>query len=77
LRLANLAKKLNEGGIRVIVSNSDTEFTREVFEGLYRYSVVARRSIGAKASYRLPVRELIATNVELGQSEVLNLIEPI
>lgn len=65
LRLASTIKKLTDDGVMVVLSNSDTTFTRETFKDLYTYSVVAKRNIGASASSRAPVRELIAANFQI------------
>lgn len=56
--LANLVRDLVNLGCRVLVSNSDTPLTRELYKGLLQVEIKARRSINRKASGRGPVGEL-------------------
>jgi DNA adenine methylase len=62
-RLAELARELVRRGCAVLVSNSDTEFVRELYRG-FRIDVVdCARAINSKASARGPQRELIIRGV--------------
>lgn len=77
-RLAEVAERLTDRKALVVLSNSDTPFTRSTFQDLHRYSVLARRNIGASSASRSPVRELIATNFELDPGRFENFdFEPI
>lgn len=60
LKLAKLAKKAAKRNIRVIISNHDTEFTREQYQGATIKSFEVNRFISREASKRLPVKELLA-----------------
>jgi len=71
-RLADEINALDLRGANVVLSNSDTTFTREVFADLHQYSIVARRNIAAMPSSRLPVRELIGSNFEIDFSRFQN-----
>jgi DNA adenine methylase len=64
-RLAQLTLSLTERGVRVVLSNSDTDFTRDCFSNLNLYTVTARRNIAASTAGRQPVTELIGTNFEI------------
>jgi DNA adenine methylase len=66
-RLARLIDELTDRGVFVILSNSDTEASREIFCSLRQFTVSANRSISARVSGRLPVDELIAVNFDLGR----------
>lgn len=58
-RLADLVVRLGKRGVRVMLSNSDTPFTRRLYEGLRVDSVLAPRAISRAADGRRPVPELI------------------
>jgi len=58
--LAELARKACERGATVLISNHDTEFTRQLYEGANIVEVSVRRSISAKAGGRKEVKEIIA-----------------
>lgn len=63
IRLAALCRELDQRGIRWAVSNSDTPFTRELFQG-YRFTPVsARREINLNSKSR-NINELLFTNYE-------------
>jgi site-specific DNA-adenine methylase len=52
--------------VKIILSNSDTPETREIFgECLNLYQIDAARAISAKASSRGTVKEVIGINFEL------------
>ncbi len=56
-------KALTKRGVRVILSNSDTRLTREIFgESLTLRQISVARTISANAATRKPVYEVIGTN---------------
>ncbi len=63
--LAKVIKTLTKKGVLVVLSNSDTKLSREIFGGLNLYSIAVRRSISADGAKRKEVRELIGTNYPL------------
>lgn len=58
-RLRDFAKKLDAQGVRVLLSNSDTPFVREIYKGFRIEEVRARRSINSKGGKRGEVGELL------------------
>lgn len=58
--LADLARKSAEKGITVIVSNHDTAFTREQYQGANITSFNVDRKISCHAGNRVPAKELLA-----------------
>ena len=58
--LADLATKAAARGITVIISNHDTAFTREQYQGAEIRSFDVKRWISCHSQNRLPVRELLA-----------------
>lgn len=60
IKLVQLAKSLSSKGIKVIISNSDTDFTRELYNDAQINTIQVQRNISAKASSRGKVNELIA-----------------
>lgn len=60
--LAELARELTEDGHDIMVSNSDTELTRKLYEGFKIHEVRARRNINSDANGRGEVTELVITN---------------
>ena len=61
-RLSNTFFKLADKGVHVMLSNSDTEITRELYKGANIHSVEANRAINSKGSKRGKVGELIVTS---------------
>lgn len=63
-RLRDFAVKLNKQGIKVMVSNSDTPFIRDLYSGSIWHIVVvqAPRMVNCKPDGRGVVNELIITN---------------
>tara|TARA_R100001015_G_C4632016_1_gene195050 strand:+ start:1324 stop:2145 length:822 start_codon:yes stop_codon:yes gene_type:complete len=57
-----LASCIYDSKHRVVVSNSDTPRTRELYKGLNLQEILVSRTISAKASSRKKVSEIIATN---------------
>lgn len=60
IKLANLAKEASAKNIKVIISNHDTEFTRQKYSEANIKTFMVRRSISREANSRLQVKELIA-----------------
>ena len=61
-RLAQVFKKLDQKGCRVMLSNSDTPFTRRLYTGYDLQVVYARRAINCQGGKRGPVPELVIRN---------------
>ncbi len=66
-RLAEVAQQLTTRGVYVVISNSDSEYTRKLYSTYHEFTVHeirARRNINSKGSGRGPVSELVVTNYE-------------
>lgn len=63
--LARLIGVLTQRGVWVVLSNSDTRLSREIFGEMNLFSVPVGRSISASGAARKKVSELIATNFPL------------
>lgn len=63
-RLAELYNELTERGCYVMLSNSDTPFTRELYKKWRIDTVYAKRLINKDASKRGEVTEIIVTNYD-------------
>ena len=59
-RLADLATELTNKNIRVIISNHDTDVSRELYKGATITEIDVRRYIASKSSQRGMAKELIA-----------------
>ena len=68
--LAGSIKGLTKNGASVLLSNSDTPETREIFSSLYLYQLDVRRSISANSSSRLKVKEILASNARIPDSKL-------
>lgn len=65
-KLADTIRELTKKGVYVILSNSDTELSRELFgQVLTLHQVPMSRSISARGSSRKPVMEILGTNFVL------------
>ena len=64
-QLAQLTVQLVEAGAHVLMSNSDTPTTREIYSNLTPVQVDVRRSISASASSRVKAPELILVGPSL------------
>jgi len=69
LRLAALCRELDTRGIRWAVSNSDTPFTRQLFQGYHSTPISARREINLNSKAR-KIQELLFTNYEVRVEKV-------
>lgn len=61
-RLAFCFRELDRIGCQIMLSNSDTEFIRDLFDGYTLVKVNARRAINCKGQKRGPISELIIKN---------------
>ena len=60
--LAKVIAALTKKGVYVVLSNSDTKLSRQIFGDLNLFSVPVGRSISANGAARSKVKELIGTN---------------
>lgn len=59
-KLSKLAENLYSKGVRVVISNHDTKFTRELYSSAsYMFSVPKRRNIASQNASRKIINELI------------------
>ncbi len=63
-RLANEFIKLDKKGVYVMLSNHNTKFINELYNGFNINVVNAKRMINSKGSLRGPVEEVIITNFD-------------
>ena len=61
-RLANVFKELDEKGVKVMLSNHNTDFIKELYEGYNFHVIKAKRNINSKGNKRGSVEEVIITN---------------
>ncbi len=61
-RLAQTYRQLNRRGCYVMLSNSDTEFVKTLYEGFLRRKVDARRSINSRGDSRGDIKEVVVLN---------------
>ena len=59
-RLVEIAERLSPSGVRVIVSNHDTDVSRELYKNATIHTLEVQRNISAKGSSRGKAKELIA-----------------
>lgn len=62
LRLANLFKELSNRGVKCMLSNHNTNYIRELYDGFNINVIYAKRMINSKANGRGSVEEVIITN---------------
>jgi DNA adenine methylase len=62
IQLANISRKLSDRGCRVLLSNSDTPFIRELYSDFSIKEVDAQRAINSKGSKRAGHKELLISN---------------
>jgi DNA adenine methylase len=60
-RLATVFRSLASQGQRVMLSNSDCEFIRELYQGFTLHSILAARAINSRAGCRGKIGELLIT----------------
>ena len=74
--LAETVKELSSRGVRVLLSNSDTPLTREIFgDHLKLRQVLVARNISANAATRKSVHEVIGTNYRVPKDVDLQLLK--
>lgn len=64
VRVAREAHELTKRGVKVMVSNHNTQLITKLFEGYEIYTVLARRSISCNPDTRGPVEEVIIRNYD-------------
>jgi DNA adenine methylase len=62
IRLKKLTDFLTKKGVFVVISNSDTEFIRELYKESNIYTIKAKRTLNSKAEKRGYVNEVLITN---------------
>ncbi|MDB5198054.1 MAG: dam [Chitinophagaceae bacterium] len=64
IALANFCKELHKKGVKIMVSNSNTMFIRNLYKSkIFKIDIVhAPRFVNCKANGRKPVKEVIITN---------------
>lgn len=62
LRLSKVFKKLSDKGVKVMLSNHNTPYINELYEGFNIHVVMAKRMINSNANERGGVEEVIITN---------------
>jgi DNA adenine methylase len=71
--LAGVIQGLNSKGVHVVLSNSDTPLSREIYGSLLELKQVnVNRSISASSTSRISVNELIGVNFEITKESKLN-----
>ena len=69
--LAGSINGLTSRGAWVILSNSDTPETREIFgDSMFLYHLDVTRSVSAKSESRIKVKEIIASNYKIQESSL-------
>ena len=68
-RLAKVCKKLTKKGVYVMVSNSNTDEIKELYDDFHIFVVEANRFINSKADRRKGATEVIITNYEVERRE--------
>lgn len=62
IRLSEVFKKLDKKGVKVMLSNHDTDFIRNLYQGYSFHEIEAKRNINSNGSKRGKVTEVIITN---------------
>lgn len=61
-RLAKFVKELDKRGVYVMLSNSDTQYVRDLYRDFHIHTVQAKRSVSANAKSRGNVTEVLVVN---------------
>jgi DNA adenine methylase len=61
-RLRDVYRELDRRGAKLMLSNSDVPFIRELYRGYQIDTVMAPRAVSCDASSRVPVREVVVRN---------------
>jgi len=62
IRLSEVFRELDKKGCKVMLSNSDTEFIKNLYKGYNIHIVKANRMINCDAAKRGPINEVVVTN---------------
>lgn len=62
-RLAGVFRRLSERGVQVLLSNSDTELVRDLYQGFRLHKIQAPRFINSKAAGRKAIGELLVAGL--------------
>lgn len=66
IRLKNTCDKINEKGVKFLLSNSATDFIKDLYKGKYiTKTIQAKRAINSKADKRGEIAEVLVMNFEL------------
>jgi DNA adenine methylase len=68
--LAKVFRELDKKGCKVMLSNSDTEFIRNLYKGYHINIVRAKRMINCDAKKRGKINEVVITNYPISQSKL-------
>ncbi|MCP4041489.1 MAG: DNA adenine methylase [Gammaproteobacteria bacterium] len=68
-RLAEVSTTLATRGVKVILSNSMTEFTKKLYKDFYIYEVMASRRVNSRADRRGKVAEALITSFPIGSEQ--------
>lgn len=60
IELARIAEEISKKGIPVLISNHDTDFTREIYQNASLTYLTVPRYISCKTTARVPAKELLA-----------------
>ena len=66
-RLAKVAAKLANSGVKVMLSNSLTAFTKNLYDGFHHHEVSVQRIIGSFVERRGEIIEILATSFPLAR----------
>ena len=64
-RLKDVFVELAQSGVRVMLSNSDTSFIRNLYKDFHIHTILARRAINSNAKKRGKINELLVTSYSL------------
>jgi DNA adenine methylase len=77
-QLATVIQRLKDKSVHVVLSNSDTELSREIFGSVMNlYQIDAARAIAAKAASRGSVKEIVGTTFDLSVEKLPSSMKPI
>ena len=65
-RLRDTFQTLADRGVQVMLSNSDCEFTRQLYQGFPIHTIVSTRAINSKAERRGKISEILVTSYPVG-----------
>ncbi|MBI5872337.1 DNA adenine methylase [archaeon] len=66
IKLAQVFKELDKKGCKIMLSNSDTEFIKQLYKGYNIHIVKANRMINCDATKRGLINEVVVTNYAVG-----------